>query len=99
MRALLTAPDNMVGIWGDRHYEYVIEDAETGLREFATGPASDAHARGWRNDDVRPGHRYLNVIGGFVAVTAERRDGIATLLVRHYSVDGEVLNEEIMVAE
>ena len=99
IRSFLAAQDNMIVICGDRHYQYVIEDAETGLREFATGPASDAHARGWRNDDVRPEHRYLNVIGGFVAVTAERRDGIATLLVRHYSVDGEILNEEIMVAE
>ncbi len=99
IRSFLAAQVNMIVICGDRHYQYVIEDPETGLREFATGPASDAHARGWRNDDVRPEHRYLNVIGGFVAVTVDRRDGMPTLLVQHYSVDGEVLNEELMVAD
>ena len=85
----------MIVICGDRHYQYVIEDAETGLREYATGPASDAHARGWRSDDVRPEHRYLNVIGGFVAVTTERLDGAPTLTVRHHDVDGSVLNEDV----
>jgi len=99
IRALLAAQDNMIVICGDRHYQYVIEHAESGLREYATGPASDAHARGWRADDVRPEHRYLNVIGGFLSVTAERRDGIPTLLLRHHNVAGELLNEELLVAE
>lgn len=99
IREFLASQDNMIVICGDRHYQYVIEDAETGLREYATGPVSDAHARGWRNDDVRPEHRYLNVVGGFVAVTAERRDGTPTLQVRHYNVDGEILNEDIRVLQ
>ena len=33
-------------------------------------------------------HRYLNVIGGFLAGTVERVDGKPTLTFRHYGVDG-----------
>ncbi|MEE8238075.1 MAG: alkaline phosphatase, partial [Gammaproteobacteria bacterium] len=59
-----------------------------------------AHAGAWSsNDDIRPEHRYLNIIGGFLSVTAERRDGTPTLALRHHGVDGEVLNEDILVAE
>ncbi|MFL2546880.1 MAG: alkaline phosphatase D family protein [Candidatus Rariloculaceae bacterium] len=99
IRAFLASQDNMIVICGDRHYQYIVEHAETGLREYATGPASDAHARGWRSDDVRPEHRYLNVVGGFVSVTAERLDGEPTLTIRHHDVDGAVLNEDVHVAE
>ena len=56
-------------------------------------------AGGWSNDNVLPEHRYLNVTGGFLAVTAERRDGTPTLILHHYSVDGEILNEEVRLAE
>ena len=43
--------------------------------------------------------RYVNVIGGFLSVTAERRDGIPTLALRNHGVDGEVLFEDILAAE
>lgn len=56
-------------------------------------------AGGWSKDNVLPEHRYLNVTGGFLAVTAERRDGTPTLFLHHYSVDGEILNEEVRLAE
>jgi alkaline phosphatase D len=98
LRAFLAMHDNVIVICGDRHYQYVIEDPETGLREYATGPASDAHARGWDPEDIRPEHRYLNVIGGFLTVTAERRDATPTLVVRHHSVDGDILNEDVKIA-
>jgi alkaline phosphatase D len=48
---------------------------------------------------VLPEHRYLNVVGGFLAVTVDRRDGKPTAIFRHYSVDGEILNEDRLVAE
>ena len=99
IREFLGSQDNMIVICGDRHYQYVIEHAETGLREYATGPVSDPHARGWSADDIRPEHRYLNIIGGFLSVTAERRNDVPTLLLRHHDVDGELLNEELFVAE
>ena len=100
LREFMTQAENMIVICGDRHWQYVSVHAATGLREYATGAASDSHAGGWlSNDDVRPEHRYLNIIGGFLSVTAERRDGTPTLTLRHHGVDGEVLNEDILVAE
>ena len=99
LRNFIAQQANMIVICGDRHYQYVIEDPETGVREYATGPASDEHARGWSNDDVRPEHRYLNVVGGFLMVTVERQGDVPTLLLQHYGVDGQVLNEEMIIAE
>lgn len=99
IREFLAAQDNMIVISGDRHFQYVIEDPETGLREYATGPVSDAHARGRISDEQRLEFEYLDVIGGFLAVTVERRDGIPTLQLRHYNVDGEILNEDIRVLQ
>jgi len=47
---------------------------------------------------LRPEHQYLNVIGGFLAVTVEREDGVPVLIARHYGVDGAVLNEDRVLA-
>jgi len=47
---------------------------------------------------LRPEHEYLNVIGGFLAITVERQDGKPTLIARHHGVDGEILNEDRVVA-
>ncbi len=100
MREFMAAQGNMIVICGDRHWQYVSVDDDTGLREFATGPASDAHAGAWTsNDDVRPEHRYLNIIGGFLSVTVDRVDGVPTLEMRHHHVDGEVLFEDILTAD
>lgn len=99
IRAFLASQKNMVVVCGDRHWQYVSVDDETGVREYSCGPASDGHAGGWRQEDVRPEHRYLNVIGGFLAGVVERVDGKPTLTFRHYSVDGKVLNEDRLLAE
>lgn len=99
LREFIAQQDNMIVICGDRHWQYISVDDETGIREYASGPASDEHAGGWSNDDVRPEHRYLNVIGGFLSVTAERRDNVPTLTLRHHSVDGEILNEDVLIFE
>ena len=89
--------NDMIVICGDRHWQYVSVHDETGLREYATGAASDAHAGTWRQGDVRPEHLYVNVIGGFLSVTAERLDGVPTLTLRNHHVDGEVLFEERLI--
>ena len=99
IREFLSSQDNMLVISGDRHYQYVIEDSLTGIREYATGPSTDAHARGWNASDIRPEHRYLNIVGGFLSATAERLEGRPTLTLRHHDVDGLILNEDIHVAE
>ncbi len=95
----LLVEHGMIVICGDRHWQYLSVDDETGLKEYATGAASDAHAGGWPPGDMSPEHRYVNVVGGFLSVTAERRGGTPTLLLRHHGVSGEILNEDILVAE
>ena len=98
LREFIASQDNMVVVCGDRHWQYVSVDLTHGVKEYSRGPASDKHAGGWTNDMLRPEHQYLNVIGGFLAVTVERQDGQPVLIARHYGVDGEVLNEDRVVA-
>ena len=85
----------MVIVCGDRHWQYVSVDAETGVKEFSCGPTSDKHASGWSNDQLLPEHRYLNVQGGFLAVTVDRENGKPVLAARHYNVDGVLCNEDV----
>ena len=59
------------------------------------GATSDKHAGGWSNDKLLPEHRYLNVQGGFLSITVERKNGVPVLTARHYSVDGELCNEDV----
>jgi len=96
LRQFISKQKNMYVICGDRHWQYVSVDAKTGVREYSCGPASNEHAGGWSNDKRYPEHKYLNVTGGFLAVTVDRPQGKPTLSFRHYSVDGEILNEDRM---
>jgi alkaline phosphatase D len=98
LREFIASQDNMLVVCGDRHWQYVSVDATHGVREYSSGPASDKHAGGWKNDMVLPEHIYLNVIGGFLAVTIERQGGKPTLIATHHGVDGEILNEDRVVA-
>jgi alkaline phosphatase D len=99
IRNFIATQKNMYVICGDRHWQYISVDLKSGVREYSCGPASDKHAGGWSNDMLRPEHKYLNVIGGFLAGTVERLDGKPTLTFRHYSVDGDVLNEDRLTAQ
>ena len=74
-------------------------DPASGLREFSCGPASDKHAGGWSNDKRRAMHQYLNVIGGFLAVTVDRAKGNPEITFRHYNVDGKVMYEEAFMVQ
>ena len=98
LREFIASQDNMLVVCGDRHWQYVSVDQVHGVREYSSGPVSDEHAGGWSNDMLRPEHQYLNVIGGFLAVTVERQDGKPVLIARHYGVDGEILNEDRVAA-
>lgn len=99
IREFIAAQDNMVVVCGDRHWQYVSVDSTHGVKEYSTGPVSDKHAGGWKNDMIRPEHKYLNVIGGYLAITVDREDGKPVLIARHHGVDGQVLNEDRVVAE
>lgn len=94
LRNFIGQQKNMVVVCGDRHWQYISVDPQTGVREYSCGPTSDAHAGGFREDMREPMHRYLNICGGFLSVTVERRSAKATLTFRHHSVDGTVLNED-----
>ena len=95
IRQFIASQENMYVICGDRHWQYVSVDGETGVKEFSCGSGSDEHAGGWSNEKVLPEHRYLNVQGGFMSVTVERESGKPVLTVRHHTVDGEVSNEDV----
>jgi len=99
IRQFIAAQKNMVVVCGDRHWQYVSVDSSTGVWEFSCGPASDVHAGGWSNDQRYPEHRYLNVIGGFLAGIVEHENNVPVLKLRHYSVDREILNEKWINAE
>ena len=70
-----------------------------GVREYSCGPASDEHAGGWPEDKRLPEHRYLNVIGGFLEGVVDRENDIPVLIFRHFGVDGNLLNEDRLVAQ
>ena len=82
---------------GDRHWQYVSVDPETGLREFSQGPVSDYHAQGWDPDDRRPEHKFLRVKGGFLAVKVERIADEAIIDFSHFDVEGNNVNTEKVV--
>ena len=98
IRKFISKQKNMYVICGDRHWQYVSVDKKTGIKEYSCGPASNEHAGGWSNDKRFPEHRYLNVIGGFLAVIVDSSEGKPTLTFRHYGVDGDILNEDYLLA-
>ncbi|NNJ26280.1 alkaline phosphatase D family protein [Alienimonas chondri] len=92
LRAFLNSVPGCFVINGDRHWQYQSVDEETGLNEFGCGPASDAHAGGWKQDDVRPEHRFLRVKGGFLSVRIEPTRAVVT----HHDVEGRPVHEAIL---
>lgn len=100
LRAFLAQQKNATVVCGDRHWQYMSVDPQTGLREYSCGPASDLHAGGWEQEDFRADyHRYLNVIGGFLSATVERQDGKPTLTYRYHDADDKVMHEDALTAQ
>ncbi|VGO23525.1 alkaline phosphatase D family protein [Pontiella sulfatireligans] len=99
IRKFIQTQENMVVVCGDRHWQYVSKDPETGVMEFSSGPGSDAHAGGWKQGEVYPEHLYLNVCGGFLEGEVNRKDGVPMLTFRHYAPEGKLLNEYVFSAE
>jgi alkaline phosphatase D len=85
----------MIVICGDRHWQYMSVDPTTGVREYSSGPASDVHAGGWKQDDYRADmHRFLRVAGGFLSVSVESGESEPRLVLRFHDVDGAVKFED-----
>lgn len=100
LREFLASQKNMVVICGDRHWQYMSVDPRTGVREYSCGPASNAHAAGWDEEDYYPDyHRYLKVRGGFLSATVDRASGTPSLTLRFHSVNGRVRHEDVVVAD
>jgi alkaline phosphatase D len=93
LRKFLSSQKHTYVICGDRHWQYVSKDSETGLFEFSSGATSDEHAQGWNPEDILPEHQFLRVEGGFLAVTVNEDKSIA---FTHYDVDGKKVNEVIV---
>lgn len=94
LRQYLSSRKGTFVINGDRHWQYVSQDKETGLVEIGSGPVSDYHAQGWDPNDVRPEHKFLRVKGGFLSITVDRKEGEPYIAFRHYDVNGSIVNEE-----
>jgi alkaline phosphatase D len=89
---------NVVVVGGDRHWQYVSVDTETGLWEFGSGALARGRAGEWKSGDLRPEHRFLAVKPGFIWGTVDREDGEPILTIEHRSRTGEVRNTEQFTA-
>lgn len=99
LRSFIATQNNMLIICGDRHWQYVSVDPETGIREYSCGPASDSHAGGFREEDRSELHRYLKIKGGFLSVAVERIQGQVQAVLSHHGVDGTVYNQDVVKAD
>jgi alkaline phosphatase D len=99
LRAFCAAQRNLVVLCGDRHWQYASVHAKTGLQEFGCGSTSDQHAGGWPVDRKESEQSYVNVVGGFLEGEVELGGPKPLLVFRHRSVDGKVLNEDILRAQ
>ncbi len=100
LRDFIAGRKNTFVACGDRHWQYVSVDPDSGVREYSCGPISDEHAGGWSQDQfIATHHKYLNVIGGFLSIAVERVEGKPTIVFRHHGVDGKVLNEDRIAAD
>ena len=99
VRKFISEQKNMVTVCGDRHWQYISKDAETGVVEFSCGPGGNDHAGGWDQENKLPEHIYLNVVGGFMEGMVYRENDEPKLRFRHYDPDGKLLNEYIVLAE
>lgn len=51
-----------------------------------------------KNEDLST-IKYVDARGGFLSVKVERVNDVSRAIFRHHDVNGEVVNEEIRVAE
>lgn len=99
LRKFISTQKNMVTVCGDRHWQYISKDAETGIFEFSCGPGGNDHAGGWDQENKLQEHVYLNVVGGFMEGKVQRLNGEPQLVFTHYDPDGKLLNEHVVEKE
>jgi len=71
LRDFLSALPNTYVICGDRHWQYLSKDPQTGLLELGCGPINDEHNYGGSPGKVPEYHEFFSKQGGFLAITVE----------------------------
>lgn len=100
LRDFISRQSNLFVVCGDRHWQYFSIHPKTGVREYSCGPASQEHAGGWKQTDyVKEYHQYLNVIGGFLAVTVDREADKPRITFSFRDVSGTVKFEDTIEAK
>lgn len=99
IRSFIAKQKNMIVICGDRHWQYVSVDPDTGVREYSCGPTSKAHAGGFSENNRSSMHQYLKVQGGFLTVEIDREKDKAKATFYHHGVDGTVHNKDVVEAK
>jgi alkaline phosphatase D len=99
IREFIGKQKNMFIICGDRHWQYISRDPQTGIREYSCGPTTESHAGGFNEKNRSPMHQYLNITGGFLSVAVDRTHGALRVVFRHHGIDGTVYNEDIVHLE
>lgn len=98
IRKFMASQSNMYVICGDRHWQYISKHQKYGIVEFSIGANSNDHVGGWSQKNIKPEHLYLNVIGGTMTVTIDPENE-GSIVVSHYDVEGNQLNEFTAAAE
>ena len=80
------------------HWQYASVDPKTELREYSSGPHTDAHSGGFSEDQRTPMHRFLRVKGGFLSGIVDREDDTPVLTILFHDVSGVVQFEDRIVA-
>jgi alkaline phosphatase D len=99
IREYMGKQKNAYMINGDRHWQYVTVDDETGAREYSCGAGSDMHAGGFKMSLRTDEHQFLRIEGGFLSVSVDRQNGKPRIALRHHDVHGDVVNEDIFWGE
>jgi alkaline phosphatase D len=99
IRGYMGKQKNAYMINGDRHWQYVTVDDETGAREYSCGAGSDMHASGFKMSLRTDEHQFLRIKGGFLSVSVDRQNGKPRIALRHHDVHGDVVNEDIFWGE
>lgn len=71
LRDFLSAMPKTYVICGDRHWQYLSKDPQTGLLELGCGPINDEHNYGGSTGKVPKYHEFFSRQGGFLGITVE----------------------------
>ena len=71
LRDFISGIPNTYVICGDRHWQYLSKDPQTGLLELGCGPINDEHNYGGNPGKDPEYHQFFSKQGGFLGITVE----------------------------